>query len=280
MLITAEQVKTYADQGFLFLPEWFSEDEVEIMKSQLPAVFNEESPRRVVEKEGDTVRSVYGSHQTNEVFGRLSRHPRIVEPAMQILGGQVYVHQFKINAKLAFSGDVWKWHQDYVFWLKEDGMPAPSVINTVIFLDEITEFNGPLYLIPRSHREGVIEVAPNEQLSPGGSFKPAPYLDSPAWISSLTADLKYSLSREVVASLATRYGMVAPKGRQGSVLFFDSNIVHGSPSNISPFHRVLVLVTYNSISNPPTNIKNPRPEFLVSRNYEPIVPLSDNALNL
>ena len=49
-------------------------------------VFTEDTPKRVLEKERGIVRSVYGSHTTNKVFNYLSRHPRIVEPARQLLG--------------------------------------------------------------------------------------------------------------------------------------------------------------------------------------------------
>jgi len=33
------------------------------------------------------------------------------------------MHQFKINAKAPFDGELWQWHQDYGVWAREDGMP-------------------------------------------------------------------------------------------------------------------------------------------------------------
>src|SRR5690348_2127416 len=126
--LTHAQRKSYEAEGYLLLPECFSRREVAEMKSELPALFAEESPRRVVEKDGHRVRSVYGSHVTHEVFHRLSRDPRLVQPAQQLLGSEVYVYQFKVNAKAAFGGDLWEWHQDFIFWAKEDGMPAPRAV--------------------------------------------------------------------------------------------------------------------------------------------------------
>ena len=70
-----------------------------VMKAELPPVFADETAGRVMEKEGGNVRSVYGSHISNKTYQRLSRHLRIVEPAMRILGSEVYIYQFKINAK-------------------------------------------------------------------------------------------------------------------------------------------------------------------------------------
>lgn len=278
MRLTNEQLKFYADNGFVFLPNHFSCADVATVKAELPALFAEDTPRRIIEKSG-AVRSVYGSHTTNEVLRRLSMHPNIVEPAMQIVDSQVYVYQFKINAKMAFGGDVWEWHQDYVFWLKEDGLPSARVMNAVIFLDEVNEFNAPLFLIPGSHKEGVIDVAahngtgaPSDGAVPDGTDP-----DSALWMSNLTADLKYSLDQSTVARLVRKYGMVAPKGEQGSVLFFDSNLVHGSTNNISPFDRVIVLVTFNSTSNVPTFTENSRPDFLVARDTSPIIALPGDA---
>jgi hypothetical protein len=276
MRLTVDQLQRYKEAGFLLLTGCFSKDEVGLMKSQLPFIFAEDTPSRVVEKEGGIVRSVYGSHTGNEVFHRLSRHPRIVEPSRQIVGSDVYVYQFKINAKAAFGGDVWEWHQDYVFWRNEDGLPEARLANVVVFLDEVNDFNGPLFLIPGSHKGGIIDVPARDPLNGGKPL--SSYASSPAWITNLTAKLKYSVEKETVAKLVEKHGIVAPKGPAGSVLFFDSNMVHASPSNISPFDRVIVIVTFNSVENIPAKMDNPRPEFLVSRNYEPVSPVSDDAL--
>lgn len=273
MHLTEAQLRIYADEGFLLLPKCFSQAEVDMVKAELPAIFAEESPRRVLEKDGKSVRSVYGSHMTNEVARRFSHHPRIVKPAMQILGSDVYIYQFKINVKAAFGGDRWEWHQDYIFWQKEDGMPTPRIVNAVIFLDEVNEFNGPLIFIPGSHKEETIDVAAQDTHS-------SHYQKSPAWISNLTANLKYALDQSVIARLVNKYGLIAPKGPVGSVLFFDSNLVHGSAANMSPFARNLLLVTFNHIENVPTPIpdKEPRPEFLASHDATPVKPLEESVL--
>jgi ectoine hydroxylase len=98
-------------------------------------------------------------HTYNDIFGRLARHPRLIEPVEQLLGGPVYIHQFKINAKAAFDGDVWQWHQDYGTWQRDDDMPEARAMNMALFLDDVTEFNGPLMFIPRSHKRCVLEAA-------------------------------------------------------------------------------------------------------------------------
>ena len=70
----------------------------------------------------------------------------------ELFGEAVYMHQFKINGKMAFDGDVWQWHQDYGTWQNDDLMPTERAMNVAIFLDDVNEFNGPLMFIPGSHQ--------------------------------------------------------------------------------------------------------------------------------
>lgn len=262
----------YERDGYLFLQEFLTSNEVDALVDELPKVFNEDGPQRVLEKDGRGVRSVYGSNANNPVFANLARDPRLVELAKGFLGSDVYVYQFKINAKLALVGDLWEWHQDYIFWQKEDGLPAPRVLSVVVFLHEVNEFNGPMFLIPGSHREGVLDVKAHEELPPF-------YANSPKWISNLTANLKYSLDRETVGRLVSKYGIVAPKGPRGSVLIFHANLAHASSPNLSPTDRTLAFISYNSVENIPHFSAQPRPEFLVSRDYRPLAPLTETHNN-
>lgn len=272
MQLTSEQLKSYDDDGFLFFPNYFSQTEVDLLRSQIPIIFTEDTPRRVLEKDGSTVRSVYSSHTTNEVFRRLSQHPRLVEPARQLLKNEVYIHQFKINAKIAFGGDVWEWHQDYETWHKDDGMPLPEATSAVIFLDEVNEFNGPLILIPGSHK-----LRDSSLVDQGKTFAPAD--NSPEWMANLTSKLKFSLDQETIRAMVEERGMTAPKGPSGSVLFFHANLAHGSVHNMSPFDRNIVIVTYNSIENALVPVESPRPMFLASREFSAVVSLSDDVLS-
>jgi hypothetical protein len=266
MQLTQEQLDQYTQQGYLLLPEGLEEGAVEAMRQELPDLFHRDAPDVIKEKDQDTVRSIHGTHNHNEVFQRLVRHPALLEPARQVLGTDVYVYQFKINAKKAFKGDVWEWHQDYIFWLKEDGLPRPDLVNIGVFLDEVTEFNGPLLFIPGSHQHGVFDI-PAEEGSREG-------YEENDWIADFTADLKYSIDQKTLQNLVQAGGGIqAPKGPSGSLLLFHPNTVHGSVPNISPYDRTLVLVTYCSVDNVPTGAEYARPEFLVSRDHTAVSPL-------
>src|SRR5262245_47800207 len=250
MPLTESDRIQYEHEGYLLVPDVFSPDEVATLKEQIPVELSIAGPRAVMERDGKTVRAIHGSHATNHIFNRLSQHPRLVSPAEQVLGSRVYVHQFKINVKAAFVGDIWKWHQDFIFWLKQDGMREPRAINAMVFLDDVTEFNGPLLIVPGSHRVGVIDVPDDDDSAMGD------------WTKSFSADLKYTVNRETLTDLIGRAGIVAPKGRAGSVLFTHCNVVHGSAPNMSAADRTLAIVTYNSVENALLPVAAPRAEFL------------------
>src|SRR5215216_2644984 len=250
--VTAEHLEAYEENGYVLLPNYFTPAEINVLAAELPLIFAEDSPRRIIETNKMSVRSVYGAHMSNEVFKCLTRHPRLVNLAMQLLGSEVYVYQFKVNAKAAFDGDVWQWHQDYIFWVKEDGLPSPRIVNVIVFLTDVNEFNAPLLVIPRSHKEGIIDVP--------ALHEDETSQENSAWISNLTAKLRYTVDKQTVTSLVQQHGLQAIKGPAGSVLFFDSNLVHGSANNISPFDRNMVLITFNSIENIPVTKGTARPD--------------------
>ena len=260
-----EQLASYAALGFFELPAFLGPSEIDVLRREIGVLASQDAPGRVLERDGTLVRALHGCHLTSRICRRLTELPRMVDVAESVLGGRVYVHQFKINFKAAFGGDVWQWHQDYIFWRKEDGMRAPHVLNLMLFVDDVTEFNGPLMVIPGSHRSGMIDVEPR---STGGE----------GWRTNFSADLKYSLDQATIAGLVDANGIVAPKGRAGTALVFHPNLAHASVPNLSPYDRTVLIVTYNRVDNVPVADGSPRPEFLVSRDPTPVTPVSEDVL--
>lgn len=278
MLLNSAQLHFFRENGYLLLENYFSTLEIDILTSQLPAIFGEDSPRRILEKSG-AVRTVFAPHTTNEIFLCLSRLRRLVEPAQQLLESDVYIHQFKINAKVALEGDRWEWHQDFLYWHKEDGMPTPRVVTAALFLQDVDEFNGPMLLVPGSHREGIIDTIPFDQAAaPAGAANTKTTAPSASWMPTLTADLKYKIDKATLAPVMNKHGLMSVKGRGGLVVFFDGNMLHASGNNLSAHDRISVFISYNSIENTPHEVARPRPLFLASRDFSRVVAVEDTAL--
>src|SRR5438477_9262602 len=158
MKLNPQQVEQFDREGYLFFPSLFTPQEIRVLSDEVPRLYAQERPENVREKGSNAVRTNFAAHLYSYPFARLARHPRMVRPVEQLFGEQVYMHQFKINGKMAFDGDVWQWHQDYGTWRNDDQMPEPRAMNVAIFLGEVNEFNGPLMFIPGSHKLGVLEA--------------------------------------------------------------------------------------------------------------------------
>lgn len=255
MKLTDQQLEQFERDGYLFFPGLFSPEEMSVLRSEANNIYREFRPEIIREKDGTTPRTSFAAHTYNDAFAKLGRHPRMVAPVRQVLGEDVYMHQFKINGKQAFDGDVWQWHQDFGTWHRDDGMPEARAMNVAVFLDEVNEFNGPLYFIPGSHREGVVEA--------GHDLQTTSY---PLW----------TLDNAKVRELAGRRGLVAPHGPPGSMLMFHGCLVHGSPSNMSPWDRVIIYLSLCAVSNHIT--RHHRPDYIAHRDFTPIQLLSDDCL--
>jgi ectoine hydroxylase len=260
MKLTPEQRAQFERDGYLFFPGHFSPEETKALTDAVPDLYSKREAFNVREKGSDAVRTNFAAHLISEPFARLARHPRMVGPVMDLFKEEVYMHQFKINGKMAFEGQVWQWHQDYGTWLNDDLMPTERAMNVAIFLDDVNEHNGPLMFIPGSHRKGVVDARHDLTTT-----------SYPLW----------TVDNDLIAQLVDRAGgrnggIVSPKGPAGSMILFHSCLVHASGSNLSPFNRVAVYLSLCAVSNHIRRHK--RPEYIAHRNFTPIEMLPDDCL--
>ena len=246
-MLNTNQLDDYSNEGYLFVPELLPMAEISAVMTQLPELSTLQRPEVIFEKDSQTVRSLMNVHTYSKAADKLIRHQSIIDPVKQILQSDVYVFQCILNLKRAFTGDIWQWHQDYSTYHIDDGMPANRLVNVLIFMDEVNEFNGPLMLVPGSHRGEAITKA----------------IDN-----STTSYPIRALSNLDVARAIEVNGMVAPKGPAGSVIFANTNIIHGSASNMSPWSRAVMSLTLNSVEN--KHRGSVRPEWVVMNNFSPV----------
>lgn len=262
--LAAEQIEQYCREGFLSIPQLIERQEAgELLHEarRLAEAADPEATDVIVEPAGQSVRSLFRIHRTNERFRAICMDDRIVDIAQQILGGEVYIHQSRINFKPAFSGKEFFWHSDFETWHVEDGMPRMRAVSLSISLTENHEFNGPLMVVPGSHRQYIRCIGE----TPDDHYK-----------NSLRKQEYGVPSREALQMLVeSGKGITAPKGGPGSATLFDCNTMHASVSNLSPYPRTNLFLVFNSIENAlvePFGGKSPRPAFLGERD---VVPLSE-----
>ncbi len=260
MRLTRDQLEQFDRDGYLFFPSLFTPAEAAGLNAAVPALYERREACNVRELGSDAVRINFAAHLYSEPFARLARHPRMIEPVEDLFGEKLYMHQFKINGKMAFEGDVWQWHQDYGTWLNDDMMPTERAMNIAIFLDDVNEFNGPLMFIPGSHKKGVVQARHDLTTT-----------SYPLW--TVDNDL---ISQLVARAGGKNGGIVSPKGPAGSMILFHSCLVHASTSNLSPWNRVSVYLSLCAVSNHIRRHK--RPEYIAHRDFSPIECLPDDCL--
>jgi ectoine hydroxylase len=250
-ILSPSDLAAYAETGYVFVPGLFPVEEIDLLRQEVPKILAEGRPGVTLEKDGVTPRTLFNPQRYSDAFQRFVRDPRLVLSVMQLLNSPAYIFQLGLNFKAPFTGDLWWWHQDFPTYLADDGIPAPQMVNCVIFVDEVTEFSGPLMLVPGSH---VADLGVPEPSTQGTSY------------------VLRSLSNDDLRRLTSRAGLVAPKGPPGSVIFQHTNIVHGSTSNMSPWGRALMTLTYNSVHNKPTR-QSTRPSYLLCSDTSALEPL-------
>src|SRR5436305_10402153 len=159
MKLSPAEIAQYRRDGFLVFPELFSAEEVAVLRREVARVAMVETDAVVREGEARAPKSLFRLHESDgptasPPFRAACRLPRTLGVAQQLLGdARLYLHHSKVNVKTAIEGSVWPWHQDYGSW-QRDGIARPDLATFMVALDEASEMNGCLYLLPGSHREG------------------------------------------------------------------------------------------------------------------------------
>ena len=258
----ADELSDHAEKGFHTLTGLLSPAEVQRHWQELqrltrdPKIRSDE--RTVVERGSDEIRSIFDVHRYSPLIAELIREPRILDRARQILGSEVYVHQSRINHMPGFRGGGFYWHSDFETWHAEDGMPEPRAVSLSIALTDNYPFNGGLMVMPGAHRTFVSCAGE----TPEKNYK-----------SSLTEQRVGVPTEHHITRLTHEHGIEQFTGSAGSALWFDSNTMHGSGNNITPYPRSNIFIVFNSVHNTldrPFAGTQPRPDFIASRDFTPI----------
>ena len=257
---SADELGRHEERGFTILPEFVSDTDVRTYLNELGRLADEYvgDERLITERSTGAVRSVFQVEKLGPVIDALARSPKVLDRARQLLGSEVYLHQTRINYMPSFTGSGFYWHSDFETWHAEDGIALPRTVSLSIALTDNYPFNGGLMVMPGSHKL----FAPGIGETPADNHK-----------ASLQEQKVGVPTHEAITELAERCGIDQFTGAAGSALWFDSNIMHGSGNNITPYPRSNVFMVFNSVENTPAApfaAQDPRPEYVASRDFTPL----------
>lgn len=260
--LSRTQAEQFANQGYLVLDDVFDAAELDALQDETRRLLADPSSLEdetvITEPGSNEVRSIFAIHEQSRLMARLATDERLAGIASFLLDDEVYVHQSRLNYKPGFKGKEFYWHSDFETWHTEDGMPRMRALSMSVLLAENTPNNGPLMVIPGSHKTYVTCVGETPEDHYRQSLKKQ----------------EYGVPDEMsLAILAHKHGIVAPTGKPGTVIVFDCNTMHGSNGNITPFPRSNAFLVYNALSNrleKPFGADKPRPDFIADREFRPI----------
>jgi len=195
-------------------------------------------------------------HLLSDLVGELVRDPRSSTGARQILGSEVYIHQSRVNCMPGFKG----LRVLLAFGLRDlarRGRHAvPRAVSCSIALTDTTVQRRP---------DGHARLAPD--------VHPVRRRDTPGQLqSSLKAQRVGVPSQETCAKMAAEHGIDQFTGAAGDALFFDSNVLHGSGNNITPYSRSNIFWCSTAWKTRWTTVfaAEPRPSFIAGRDFNPL----------
>lgn len=180
MKLTEQQISAFFETGWIALPGLFASDELDIIRNsfdrlveradRLRTTQNSEGSYFVLGETGDEViikRVVWAGGCEPDLLN-VGADPRIVEPALQLLGSDSADHLLnQAHFKRPGDGVRFDWHQDIVHrdrgpgtW--EDINGKGSYVQTALCVDDMTMENGPLMFVNGSPKWGRVDFGAHD----------------------------------------------------------------------------------------------------------------------
>ncbi len=222
--LSKQQIEQYFELGYLVVEGVLRTDKLTRLRQETEAIIARASEiaehNEIYDLEDShsaqnpRVRRIKEPHKHFPYFGDLFADSDITDVLVPLLGENIRIYGAKMNMKAAGYGAPVEWHQDWAFYPHTND----DVLATGILLDDCEESNGPLLVVPGSHKGPVYD-----HHDPDGYFCGAfnPH------------DQSYDVSQ---AHMLT--------GPAGSMSIHHVRAVHGSAMNTSDRPRRLLLTEY------------------------------------
>jgi ectoine hydroxylase-related dioxygenase (phytanoyl-CoA dioxygenase family) len=248
MQLTIDQLRSFQDDGYLFVRELFAADEIAglLDYAKNDQTLAGESYVRKDATGGETRLALRNDLDDSSIYTAIVRSPRVVKSMESLLGDEVYHYHHKMMLKEPRVGGAWEWHQDYGYWYNF-GCLYPDMGSCMLAVDQATQANGCLQVLRGSHRIGRVD--------------------------HLKSGQQVGADPERVAVAIERHELVHCEMEPGDALFFHGNLLHRSDQNRSDNARWSLICCYNTRHNDPylTDSRHP--------NYSPLEIWSDDQVS-
>ncbi len=154
MRLTQEHIYQFRDEGYIAIPDFFSECEVKAMQAELDWLFRGGKLRNVAtDGDGKTHSTTSFNFQIcpiyhkSDFFRAMPFDPRIIEVVTQLIGDRIIEHLDQIFLRPAHTGAPTNWHQDNAYFKIDDPLRGTAMWTAI---HDATVINGTLRVIPGS----------------------------------------------------------------------------------------------------------------------------------
>ena len=95
-----------------------------------------------------SVRRIKDPHLVDPIFDKIMRSKEVLDCVRALLGPNLRMEHSKLNIKQANGGEAVEWHQDWAFYPHSND----DILEVGVLLEDCHEENGPLLMIPESHK--------------------------------------------------------------------------------------------------------------------------------
>ena len=162
MALSKDEINFYNDQGYLLVEDVISENQHKEMLALVDGFF--EKSKMI--KENDNIfdledghssdnprlKRIKQPHQHSQFFWDIIKESKIEEILRDLLGDNVSLKTSKLNTKAPGGGAAVEWHQDWAFYPHTND----NVLALGLMLNDVDIDNGPLMVIPESHKGPVL----------------------------------------------------------------------------------------------------------------------------
>ena len=191
--LSPREIEQYRTEGYVVVPNLFSRDELQrtdaCIRELTRSALASGDYSKVMELEPEAVdgervaRRIYDPFEQHADFRALGTDPKILDRIETLIGPDIGIQHSKLNMKPAKVGSVVDWHQDLTYFPHTNS----DLVTTLVYLDDATEENGCLQVMPRHHHHFFKHTLPDgtfagmitEDLSDGRYGRPQP-LPAPA----------------------------------------------------------------------------------------------------
>jgi ectoine hydroxylase len=167
MSLNTDQVDAYREHGYLVLPGLLPAATLQRLREAVDSLLAGASQVSVNTDLYDLedshtpqhprVRRLKAPHRHHPAFGNLIRDELLLAPLRALLGPSVRLQGVKLNLKSAGYGAAVEWHQDWAFYPYTND----DVLAVGVMLDAFVPDNGPMMVIPGSHRGPILDHTGN-----------------------------------------------------------------------------------------------------------------------